>query len=135
MRLKQSELKAYRDRMLKEDGRCRICGHGIQPEEAVLDHDHETGHIRSVLHRNCNQIEGRVLSWCKRNGKGVHPLVVLKGIRDHWQKDYSSLPLHPTHLSDTEKEIQKLKRAMRRVKRASTKLKYKNKIHELQGKL
>lgn len=132
-RLKPSELRAYRDRELKLNNLCRVCMKPILPEEAVLDHDHETGHIREVLHRQCNQIEGRVLSWCTRNGRQVHPVTILKGVLELWEKDFSKNPYHPTHLSEPEKEIKRLRKAMKKLKRQATKDKYALKIKQLQG--
>lgn len=37
-----------------QGGDCPICG-DVLPEPAHIDHDHETGRVRGVLCRSCNQ--------------------------------------------------------------------------------
>jgi hypothetical protein len=46
--------------MLKrQDGSCAICGIESGPEvRLVVDHCHETGHVRGLLCRHCNLILG-----------------------------------------------------------------------------
>lgn len=44
MRIKQSEIKVYREKLLKEQNNiCPLCKTKISKQEATLDHDHETG--------------------------------------------------------------------------------------------
>jgi len=70
-RLKQSQLKLFRLRLWQllgsERVRCPFCGSTISHiSEAVLDHDHRTGLIRGVLHRQCKQVEWRIRSYLNR---------------------------------------------------------------------
>ena len=133
MKLKQSEVASYREDLWKKQRRiCPLCGTRILKKDAVLDHCHESGHIRGVLHRQCNQIEGRVLQWVSRSGKNITPDELLKRMLDYWASDHSEHPLHPTHLTPKEKEIKSLRKRMRKVKRESTKKKYQQRIKELQ---
>lgn len=66
-KLKQSEIKEVRESLWqKQGGRCAICQSFCDPDEAVLDHDHGTGAIRTVLHRTCNSMLGKIENHNKR---------------------------------------------------------------------
>ena len=133
-KLRTQEVQGYRLQQLKQQkGLCPLCGTPITPDQAVLDHDHETGHVRRVLHRQCNSIEGRVLNWLKRSGKDITPKEFLERILVYWSDDYTQNKLHPTHLTQQEKEIKRLNKKLRTVKRHSTKQKYRQLIKELQS--
>lgn len=131
MKLKPSEVKPLREKLLKEQGcRCALCGLKCTKREATLDHDHQTGLIRGVLHRSCNQSEGRILSWIRRS-RSNDPLLFIKNLVNYWEGEYSNNPVHPNHKTDTQKEILRLKRRMRKLKRESTRLRYRDRIREL----
>jgi len=133
-KLQQKDVQGYRLQQLrKQNNLCPLCGHHISPDQAVLDHDHETGHVRKVLHRQCNSIEGRVLNWLKRSGKGITPKEFLERILVYWSEDYSRNKLHCTHLTEKEQELKRLRKKLRTSKRESTKQKYKQLIKELQN--
>lgn len=56
-----------------QGGVCAICGEPIDlniPREGVVDHDHNTGEVRGVLHRSCNGAEGKVANAAGRWGAG-----------------------------------------------------------------
>jgi len=58
----------YRLRYLAEqDGKCALCGEELYQQEAVLDHCHKTGRLRSVLHRGCNALLGKIENNMPRN--------------------------------------------------------------------
>lgn len=69
------EVAALRGKLLKEQGgRCLLCGTAITGRlrgGAVLDHDHASGVVRSVLCRVCNSGEGKVKSCATRYGGGA----------------------------------------------------------------
>lgn len=109
---------------------CPLCKKPITKAQAALDHDHETGHCRTTLHRNCNSIEGRVLSWARRSG--IDPREFLKNLLDYWEQDYSHNPVHPRHKNEKQKEITRLRKRLRSAKRESTKQKIRDLIKELQ---
>lgn len=133
-RLRQSEIKKYREKQWREQDRvCPLCGKRILKDQAVLDHNHGDGNIRMVLHRQCNHVEGRVLDWIKRVGNGVNPVEFLENLLSYWEQDFSKNPLHPNHLTENEKEIKKLRKRMRTVKKQQTKQKYRDRIKELQA--
>lgn len=131
-RLKQSELKHWRDKLLAEQDRvCFLCGNDIE-SDPVLDHCHDTGRLRGVLHRQCNHAEGRIKDWIKRTGKSTNPIDFLVNLAWYISKDYSKNPLHPTHKTEQEKEILRLKRLRSKVKKPETKQKYTDRIKELE---
>lgn len=53
---------------------CPLCKTKINPavvghkSDYCLDHDHESGEIRGVLHRSCNSAEGKILNAAGRWG-------------------------------------------------------------------
>lgn len=115
-RLKTSEIKEYREKLLKEQKSiCPLCKTYIAKHEATLDHDHETGKIRQVLHRSCNQSEGRILSWANRS-RAKDPKKFVAALVEYWDYSYGDRPDHPQHLSETEQELRNLKRKLRRLK-------------------
>lgn len=134
MRLKPKEVKLHREKLLiKQGSYCPLCETRIQSGQDTLDHNHQTGHCRMVLCRNCNQIEGRVLSWIKRNyGDNVQ---WLRNLLRYWETDYRDQPFHPNHLSDIEKQIKKVQKRMRKCKTERGKQKNKDLINKLKEQL
>jgi hypothetical protein len=131
-RIKQSEVQGIRERMLKEQkGICPLCGYPID-SDPVLDHCHDTGKIRGVLHRQCNHAEGRVLDWIKRTGKRVNPLAFIKSLAAYWSTDFSKNPYHYTHSTAIEKEIRRLKKQQKKLKTDKKKAEYQQRIEALQ---
>lgn len=64
VKLARSQMRAWAARHLKEvqHGLCPLCLLHIDLRikgEGVIDHDHDTGLIRGVLHRSCNAAEGK----------------------------------------------------------------------------
>ena len=117
--------------LVEQEGKCFLCGNKIE-SDPVLDHCHDTGRIRGVLHRQCNHAEGRIKDWIKRTGKDNSPIDFLVNLAWYIHKDYSKNPLHPTHKTEQEKEILRLKRLRSKVKKPETKQKYTDRIKELE---
>ena len=135
-KLKPTEVRDYRQKLLKEQGGvCILCGYDIAPGQDTLDHCHEQGHVRAVLHRNCNGIEGRIKSWVARAGKHIDPVDFLEAIIKHWTKTYQDMPLHPNHLCEKGVEIKTLRKRLKRVKKERTKQKYRDRIKKLQQEI
>lgn len=133
-RLKPKEVAAYRKRLLaKQHGLCALCKLPIEPGQDTLDHDHATGHCRGVLHRNCNQLDGRILAWAKR--AYCAPDDFLEAIVAYWRQDYSHYALHPNHRSEAEKEIRLLRKRMRHLKTERAIQRYKDRIAALKETL
>lgn len=134
-RLKHSDIKKYRERLLKQQRyKCPLCQQELLPEDAVLDHDHETGHVRRVLHRSCNQAEGRILSWAKRS-RSDNPKQFVKNLVNYWALNFTNKPLHPSHLSPTEKKLRVLRRRMKKLKSEKAKQRLREEIRVLQSRL
>jgi len=130
MRLKAKEVKAYRQKLLKEqEHECPLCQTIIKSGQDTLDHCHVSGRTRMVLCRNCNQIEGRVLSWIKKNyGDNTQWLL---NLAEYWCTDYRDKPLHPNHKTDIEKKIMKLKKQLKKCKTSRGKQKNQDMINKL----
>lgn len=97
-KLKNRELREHREGLIEEqEGVCPLCGLELLTADAVLDHDHETGHIRRALHRSCNSAEGKILQWAGRRSKGDCPVEFIQNLAEYWVEDYTNNPLHPTH--------------------------------------
>ncbi len=75
-KISRSQLRAWAIGHLKtkQGGLCPLCNKPISlsvsgaKSDYVVDHDHETGEIRGVLHRSCNSGEGKA---CNALGQWV----------------------------------------------------------------
>jgi len=96
-RLKYNEIKSYREKLLEQqDNECPVCGTELLSEDAVLDHCHDTGHVRAALHRVCNTAEGKISFWLKRM-RGEDRREILERLQRYWDDEYTHQPIHPTH--------------------------------------
>jgi hypothetical protein len=115
-RLTQREIADYRLQLLQaQKGLCALCGEAILPGSAVLDHDHSTGHIRGVLHRGCNALEGQIVNSLPRNQiTEAQLLEIFQRWTSYHMQQYPEL--HPTHRTPEEKTALRRKRAQRKRK-------------------
>lgn len=119
-RLKLSELKAWREAKLEEQGgKCALCGEACAVTEAVADHDHRTGELRGVLHRGCNAMLGHL-----ENNRARHLLTndrrfsrFLAAVMGYLLQHRDDPVFYPTHKTADEKRELKNKRA--RIARAA----------------
>lgn len=113
IRLTQAATKAYREAKLKEQGgRCALTGYTISAAEAVLDHDHATGHVRGVLHRGANSLLGKIENNYRRYGVSLPMLrSMAPAVAAYIEKDYSANVFYPTHRTEDEKRELRNKRA------------------------
>ncbi len=99
--LKHSEVKELRESILFDDQNaiCPLCGNLIYPEDAALDHDHDTGQIRGVLHNVCNSYEGMVKHKFVRSGahKKTSLINYLSNLIEYLQKEQYPI-LHPNEI-------------------------------------
>lgn len=106
-RLKQSEVAAWRNTTLQtQGGRCAVCKLPCSESQAVADHDHATGAMRSVLHRGCNALLGKIENNHKRYGvPSVHAFS--NGVAAYMTRHSINVTglLHPTHKSPDEKRL------------------------------
>lgn len=114
-KIKASEVKQYREQYLVEqDNTCALCKQHVEPSDAVLDHCHQTGYLRGVLHRFCNTYLGAIENNVKRNKiTNVQLTSILSNAQAYMQsrKDV----LHPTYRTPEEKALRaKRKRARAR---------------------
>lgn len=132
-RIKATEIKSVKLTILKEQGwTCAVCGRGLKTKWKTdskfihLDHCHETGHIRGVLCRVCNIVEGKAWNSYKRQTKkdkrSVNSyLKIIKGLAFYYDNHKSHL-IHPTHKTKEEKkELTKKRAKRRRLKKANKK--------------
>lgn len=126
-KLKTTGVAPARKRLLQEQhGLCAICSQPLSEDKAVLDHDHKGGHIRAVLHRDCNIMLGKVENASVRTGMGYDRMLkflegAAKYLIDH--KDNRSGLIHPSHFTAEEKiERRKAKGKRTRAKAKALKL-------------
>lgn len=99
----------------KQGGVCPICKKAIDlkvmgnKSDYVVDHCHESGLIRAVLHRSCNASEGRVANAAGRWGaKSMQYSAIIPYLRslveylEYHQENPSNL-LYPDHKTPEEK--------------------------------
>jgi len=138
-RLKYSELKRYREHELNKDDACPLCGDTITSLASALDHDHSSGRVRRVLHPECNILLGKIENFLKRWSRGLSKDERISNFFDnvysYMDADYSHNPLHPKHLTSTDKLMRKHKRLLRVSKRRETKEKYRVLIAKLKEEL
>lgn len=115
-RITKSEIQTVRLRQwVKQDKICLLCKGEIVRENTVLDHDHDTGECRGVLHRGCNALLGKL-----ENGRAIN------GLQDQeaWENWLSNVAeyikgakmdiLHPSHKTEEEKRLLRNRRAVKR---------------------
>jgi hypothetical protein len=113
-RLTQREIADYRLQLLQaQKGLCALCNHVIMPGQAVLDHDHATGHIRGVLHRGCNALEGKIVNSLPRNQITEAQLLEIfnRWVMYHMIQQPET---HPTHRTPEERAALRRRRAAAR---------------------
>jgi hypothetical protein len=105
MKLKYTQIKTHRSELLqRQEYRCSLCGDTII-DDAVLDHDHKTGRIRSVLHRGCNAMLGKIENNMPRNRMDIHRLErFCTNIVKYITEEYADI-VHPTYLTPEERKM------------------------------
>ena len=142
MKLKHSEIKAHRDKLLeKQKNKCWICGADFSdayynykkrktaPKHSpVLDHNHDTGKVRGVLCSGCNSIEGLIVKGIDRyhtniSREDVTQVMVFLGQLSGYYWHYDTYPMdviHPNHKTNEEKRLSKNKKARLKRKKSQT---------------
>ena len=117
VRMRPRDIKPTKLRLAAKQGfKCALCLIDLKtlPEKDwVLDHDHSTGAVRSVLCRNCNGMEGKVYNranQAKRGNTALFWLIRLVKYYEYHNKNQTGL-LHPTHKTDDEKRIERNRKA------------------------
>lgn len=124
-RIPRSNLKGMTVKFLKDQGGlCPLCGKPIDlriAREGVVDHDHNTGEVRGVLHRGCNGAEGKVANAVGRwTGLGMDYEKIVPWLENlvAYLKREGTGYMYPTHKSEEEKAAAaKLKRRTQRAQK------------------
>lgn len=104
----------------KQGGNCAICGQPIDftvhgnKSGWVVDHNHDTGEIRGVLHRSCNGAEGKAANaigrWGAKSMQYADIIAYAKQLIAYWESDGCGF-MYPDHKTpEQKKEAQRLKR-------------------------
>ena len=129
-----STTKQIRDKILElQKNTCPVCSRTIQPHEAVLDHDHKTGQVRAVLHRNCNQLESKIRGLFRRLGPQIDPSESLAGLMTLWHGSQYKF-LHPDHLTTFKREARTLRKRLSQLKTEAARGRYKEELKSLREK-
>lgn len=120
-RLTAKALKEYRERQwLAQDKRCALTGYSISLEQAVVDHDHKTGHIRGVIHRGANSVLGKIENSYRRYGMSLPMVYAMgRGLEQYLEQDHLWNPVYPSHRTEDEKRERR--NALARKRRAEAK--------------
>lgn len=123
VRITEGQIPAVRAKMAKQQGDvCALCGLPFTSKDGpALDHSHVTGHVRGVLHRSCNGVEGRILKLAQRATAGLSPVDYIIGLAAYYQTHATPQTqlIHPDHLDDNQKREKA--NAARRTARARAK--------------
>lgn len=95
---------------------CPLCGKFIDIKvkgEGVIDHDHDTGEIRGVLHRSCNAAEGKITNaaarWGAKSAKYADIIEYLVSVVTYLQRAGAGI-IYPMHKTvDEKKDAKNLK--------------------------
>lgn len=121
VKLARSGMRAYVARLLKEQGGlCPLCRKPIdlhEKGEGVLDHDHDTGRIRGVLHRSCNAAEGKISNaaarWGAKSAKYADIVPYLENLVAYLKATPKPV-IYPMHKTVDERKEAQLKRSRER---------------------
>jgi hypothetical protein len=110
MKLKHLEVKPFREQQFaKQGGICVLCDQAIT-DQPVLDHDHDTGIIRGVLHRGCNALLGKIENNMARNRVDLGKLAkISQNLITYITADPITEYLHPTYKTPEERAMKKKK--------------------------
>ena len=104
-KLPRSKIAEYRSQQLQRQcGICALCSEPVV-DDAVLDHDHRTGLVRSVLHRGCNSMLGKIENNMSRNRMDQERLRKwAENIVSYITKTHTDL-IHPTYKTPEERKM------------------------------
>lgn len=123
----------------RQGGKCLLCGKPInvsvqgRGSDYALDHCHESGEVRALLHRSCNSSEGKILhaagAWGAKSMKYEDVVPYVKRLVQYWEDcqsgKISTGMIYPSHKTpEQKKEADRIKRnKAAALKRAKDKLK------------
>lgn len=118
VKLARSGMRSHAHRLLKEQGGlCPLCSKPIDltiKGEGVIDHDHDTGRIRGLLHRSCNAAEGKISNaaarWGAKSSKYEDIIPYLENVVAYLKKPASTM-VYPMHKTPDERRDARLLKA------------------------
>lgn len=127
-KIPRSQQRTFLLKLHKEQGGiCPLCSKPIDLREkgaAVMDHDHESGRVRGILHRSCNAAEGKVANAAGRWGAksmdyDTAVIPFLERLVAYLKSPKHNL-IYPTHLTPEEQRAKEnLKRRSARAAKAA----------------
>jgi len=129
-KLPRTAMRSYVHKLLKaQGGLCPLCLKEIDlttKGEGVLDHNHDSGEIRGVLHRSCNAAEGKISNaaarWGAKSSSYDAIIPYLRNLVAYLEAPGSGMiyPMHktPDEKNDARNAKAKLKRAEAKAKLA-----------------
>lgn len=104
-------MESYQRKLWIEQGkRCAICQKPIDLSikgEGVLDHDHDTGWIRGLLHRSCNAAEGKVANaaaqWGAKSTQYPEIITWLNNLLDYYSQPHKPF-IYPYHQDEDDEK-------------------------------
>lgn len=116
-KLPRTSMVSWRKRQLDaQGGLCPLCKQPIDLRivgEGVVDHNHDTGEIRGILHRSCNAAEGKVANAIGRWGSKDTSYAAIeefaKNLVEYWQTAATGLIYHNHKTPEEKAQADKLK--------------------------
>ena len=110
VKLARSAMRAWTfGQIKKQGGLCPLCNKPIDLQvrgnrsDYVVDHCHESGLIRAVLHRSCNSSEGKIVNaagrWGAKSTKYADVIPYLRSVVEYleYHRDNPSSLTYPDH--------------------------------------
>lgn len=118
VKLARSGMRAYAHKLLlRQEGLCPLCCKPIDMTikgEGVLDHCHDSGRIRGVLHRSCNAAEGKIANaaarWGAKSSSYADIIAYLGSLVQYLSRPAGNV-IYPMHKTADEKKDDRNKKA------------------------